>query len=145
MKRIDDKANSQIHTEVKNVLISTGVIGKVPFRLGDVVARYGGEEFAVILPNTDDRKGIVAERCRRAVERMQIRHVSSDIAHVVTVSVGESTQWPHREGDPLQLLSEADDALYRAKDAGRNRIEVAKAEPALVTDGGQASTPLQEY
>ncbi|MEJ5252152.1 MAG: GGDEF domain-containing protein [Chthonomonadetes bacterium] len=88
-------------------------------RAYDFVARYGGEEFAVILPDTDiETAMVVAERVRQIVEQHPFPKGR------VTVSVGVA-QW--RAGvDPGKLIQEADDALYRAKRAGRNRVCIAE-------------------
>ncbi|MEA3642320.1 MAG: diguanylate cyclase [Lamprobacter sp.] len=91
----------------------------------DLVARYGGEEFVALLPETD-RNGArhLAERMRAGVEALSIPHVGSSIAEVVTLSLGVAT---HKDGDAKadlsQLLACADQALYRAKHQGRNRVE----------------------
>ncbi len=82
----------------------------------DTVARYGGEEFAVILPDTDFSGAmVVAERCRRAIagEPWDKRPI--------TVSVGVAT-FTKTTTDAATLVKEADDALYRSKQAGRNRV-----------------------
>ena len=85
-------------------------------RSTDIVARYGGEEFAVILPHTDFAGAMVlAERCRRAVAG-----VTWD-KRTVTVSVGVSTLTPEME-NPSALVREADQAMYRSKQTGRNRV-----------------------
>ena len=81
----------------------------------DLVARYGGEEFAVVLPDTDYSGAMVlAERCRRAVAAAGWPH------RPVTVSVGVATL--AADGGPADLVREADQALYRSKQAGRNRV-----------------------
>ncbi len=85
-------------------------------RSTDVVARYGGEEFAIILPDTDFAGAMVlAERCRRAVATAMWDKRS------VTVSVGVSTLTPET-ANASALLQEADQALYRSKQTGRNRV-----------------------
>lgn len=87
----------------------------------DAVARFGGEEFIAVLPRTalaEARE--VAERIRQAVQALQIPH--ADASGVVTVSVGVSAG---RAGDgqiEAALVSAADEALYEAKHAGRNRV-----------------------
>ena len=94
-------------------------------RSADVVGRYGGEEFLVILPETDlDGACVVAERLKQAVEALQIPHEGSGLAPYVTVSMGVSAMVPRTEGDPAILLQLADQALYQAKQSGRNRIDV---------------------
>ena len=82
----------------------------------DVVARYGGEEFAVLLPDTDSAGALVAaERLRRAVAS-----VGWDL-RAVTISVGVATRGDDT-GDEKVLVTEADQALYRSKREGRNRV-----------------------
>lgn len=92
-------------------------------RPADLVARYGGEEFAVILPNTNLAGAVcVAENIRRAVMELQIEHNDSATAPVVTLSLGVACARP-AVGHLLEiLLTTADQALYRAKEAGRNRV-----------------------
>ena len=91
-------------------------------RNADLFARYGGEEFVAVLPGTDGRGSkVLAEEIRRRVEACHIPHSSSPHG-VVTVSIGFASQMlgPQSEGNPLLLA--ADEALYRAKSAGRNRV-----------------------
>lgn len=91
-------------------------------RQSDRVARYGGEEFVAYLPETTlDRAKEVAERIRRGVENLTLSPEVS--AGELTVSIGIAVF--QRETDTLEsLVRRADEALYRAKDRGRNRIEV---------------------
>ena len=91
-------------------------------RAGDFVARFGGEEFVVLLPGMTARHAAeLAEDLRRVIETMGLAHPDSD-AGVVTASLGVAGA----EGEPLidyeELLKAADQALYAAKRAGRNRI-----------------------
>ncbi|GAB4343267.1 MAG: PleD family two-component system response regulator [Desulfobulbaceae bacterium] len=89
----------------------------------DVVARYGGEEFAVILPETGSKGAMeVAEALRIAVERENIPHESSKVSDHVTISVGVATWLPEKGSNPELLLAAADEALYRSKENGRNRV-----------------------
>lgn len=91
-------------------------------RPADLVARYGGEEFSVVLPDTADASE-VADACRRAVEALEIRHETSSVADVVTISVGIAVLTPETWQQNLNdLLTRADDALYLAKEAGRNQV-----------------------
>ncbi|MGD2117909.1 MAG: diguanylate cyclase [Chromatiales bacterium] len=92
----------------------------------DMVARYGGEEFMLILPNTDHSGvAMVAEKVRKAVQARAVPHAHSSISEVVTVSMGTATAIPDaKEGLDL-LLREADIALYRAKQMGRNQVQAA--------------------
>jgi diguanylate cyclase (GGDEF)-like protein len=90
----------------------------------DFAARYGGEEFIVLLPSTDSiGAAFVAERIRSSVESVDI-NCENPNGRKVTVSVGVSTRIPSHEG-PMSIsgfISEADEALYKAKEAGRNRV-----------------------
>ncbi|MCG8618362.1 MAG: GGDEF domain-containing protein, partial [Desulfobacterales bacterium] len=89
-------------------------------------ARYGGEEFAVILPNTHaDGARRVAEDIRERLRDTGIPHKASVAGEVVTLSFGIGSVVPQRTGTVADLVSLADQALYKAKAAGRNRVVVA--------------------
>jgi diguanylate cyclase (GGDEF)-like protein len=93
-------------------------------RPGDLVARYGGEEFVAVLPQTDAGLALImAERVRQTVQDLAMRHESSSTSLCVTVSIGVATS--ERGGSAQQsahLIDVADQALYRAKREGRNRV-----------------------
>lgn len=91
-------------------------------RGGDLVARYGGEEFAVVLPNAGEEAMSVAERCRAAVEALNVAHAQSGGIGHVTVSIGMSSVLPNASLEPEDLLDSADRALYSAKEGGRNQV-----------------------
>lgn len=90
-------------------------------RPGDLLARYGGEEFILLLPQMDDGINQLAEKCRAAVEALQIRNPASHYG-VLTISLGLSIGLPQPGKDPSDLIRAADQALYEAKGAGRNQI-----------------------
>ncbi|MGU7774192.1 sensor domain-containing diguanylate cyclase [Burkholderia sp. MR1-5-21] len=91
-------------------------------RQADHVARYGGEEFVVTLPDTDARgAAIVAEAIRRAIAGLGVEHVKSPYG-CVTASIGVATTADDRTISAETLLKLADEALYRAKSGGRNRV-----------------------
>ncbi|MFJ4065137.1 diguanylate cyclase domain-containing protein [Pseudomonas sp. NPDC089996] len=90
-------------------------------RPADLAARYGGEEFQVLLPETELAGArILAERIRAQVQALA---PFADDAHAVTVSIGIGVYIPGTQRDLTGVLSAADQALYRAKANGRNRVE----------------------
>jgi diguanylate cyclase (GGDEF)-like protein len=93
-------------------------------RPSDLAARHGGEEFACVLPEVD-RSGALAlaESIRVQVAQLKIPHDASPVAGYVTVSMGVATVVPTPEVVPGVLIAMADQALYRAKAAGRDRVE----------------------
>jgi diguanylate cyclase (GGDEF)-like protein/PAS domain S-box-containing protein len=92
-------------------------------RAGNIAARYGGEEFAVILPDTDaEGAHLFAESLREKIEDLDIKHTDSKVGSHVTISLGVSTAIPEKDSTPDTLMSQADKALYKAKQGGRNRV-----------------------
>ena len=91
-------------------------------RSGDLVARYGGEEFAVVIPNTELTEDGKLEKCRAVIEGLKIPHEGSPVLDYVTISIGACTVYPSAELEIDDIISAADQALYRAKLEGRNRI-----------------------
>ncbi|MFZ2161079.1 MAG: GGDEF domain-containing protein [Sideroxyarcus sp.] len=103
-------------------LKSLAGIMSVNLRPHDLLVRYGGEEFAILLPETElvDAKNI-AERLRTLVAANEI--ISGDLVFKITISIGIALA---KQEDKLEdIFAEADRALYRAKETGRNRVEIA--------------------
>ncbi|GAB4252184.1 MAG: hypothetical protein Kow00109_27800 [Acidobacteriota bacterium] len=91
----------------------------------DLFARYGGEEFALVLPHTPKERGVaLLERIRKTIEEMTVEDPTLGYSAKVTLSVGVAC-FPEDGEDPETLVAEADEALYRAKAGGRNRVAVA--------------------
>lgn len=124
-KAFNDRAS---HPEGDRCLIQVAyAIHACLRRPADFLARYGGEEFAVILPDTDADGALrLAESVRAAVERLEVPHPDAAAHPWVTVSIGVGGVAPDAAaGGPATaraLLRTADEALYRAKQAGRNRV-----------------------
>ena len=96
----------------------------------DLVARYGGEEFAVILPATSAADAErLAESTRLAIAGLNLPHLASEVAPILTVSVGVATATLKGWKTPEELVAAADEALYSAKRSGRNRAVVAVQQP----------------
>lgn len=102
-------------------------------RPADMVARYGGEEFIILLPETDEA-GLqcVAERIHTRINNAAIPHVGSQVADIVTVSMGTTCTIPNVMDDPRHLLEAADRALYMAKSKGRNQSIMQLYHPSVV-------------
>ncbi|HWQ61902.1 MAG TPA: diguanylate cyclase, partial [Negativicutes bacterium] len=98
-------------------------------RTTDLIARYGGEEFVAVLPATDAVGAAeVAESLRAAVEALAIPHTASSVSDVITVSLGAATVFPGPGDSPTDIVAMADQAMYQAKQQGRNRVVQAVAQ-----------------
>jgi diguanylate cyclase (GGDEF)-like protein len=117
-KSINDRFG---HGRGDEVLAAVGAVFADTLRASDFVGRYGGEEFLVLLPGSDTPCAVVvAEKIRSAVERIQI----PTITETISISIGVAVM-PDNAVDAETLSQAADRALYAAKKAGRNRVEVA--------------------
>ena len=95
-------------------------------RPADTVARYGGEEFIVLLPETDSGGALtVAEKLRADIEALHLPNPDSTVSPHITVSLGVTTVVPAANSDPTECIKLVDEALYRAKQAGRNRLSIS--------------------
>ncbi|MFZ4875918.1 GGDEF domain-containing protein [Janthinobacterium sp. Mn2066] len=125
------KAINDAHGHAVGDLVLVDVAGVITaaLRAGDFVARFGGEEFVVLLPDTDQERAIlIAQRIRQVLHQPR----PSGAMHLprYTVSIGIACQ--HGSGEPLDaMLLRSDRALYRAKQAGRDRIETGEDDPAV--------------
>ena len=125
-KNIND---SYGHIAGDQVLIAVAKCITNCLRPSDMPVRYGGEEFTVFLPNTTSENAkIIAERLRSSVEKMQIALSSGEVISV-TVSVGFTER---QQGDTVEtIIKRADDALYHAKESGRNRVCLNLGEDSM--------------
>jgi two-component system chemotaxis family response regulator WspR len=114
LKNVADCLNSSIHRDT------------------DFLARYGGEEFSVILPETHLDGAIkVAETIRENIQSLEIPHAKSKVSDFVSISIGVSAVVPLMATAPEILIAAADQALYKAKENGRNRVEFSKIMETL--------------
>ncbi|GAB4246517.1 MAG: hypothetical protein Kow00129_06860 [Thermoleophilia bacterium] len=115
-KKVNDSCG---HPTGNRVLTRAGHLIKEQVRPYDSACRIGGEEFGIILPEVENDEGLrIAERIRQAIEAWD-----EDYLPNVTISLGVAT-FPTDATTPGQLVTRADDAMYRAKAAGRNRTIV---------------------
>jgi len=99
--------------------IAQAIVGQC--RRSDTASRYGGEEFVILCPDTVAKGAtILAERCRAAVERIRLTAPSGEIRTTISLGVADSRGVP----SPQRLVKQADDALYQAKQRGRNQVVV---------------------
>ncbi len=109
-------------------------------RAGDLAARYGGEEFGVILPGATAKQALLyAERLRRNVWRQRITHERAPVGSTISLSAGVASLEVVANASEEHLLMAADEALYQAKSAGRNRVALATGRPAAAPKLEQAS------
>jgi len=127
-KRVNDKFG---HQSGDDVLREVATRIKKELRLSDSLGRYGGEEFIVLLTQaTVQDAARIAERIRASVAQQAIPVAGADEALKVTVSIGAAAQTPPDRNIPAdmarqKLVARADEALYRAKESGRNRVVLA--------------------
>ena len=124
-KEVNDRLG---HLVGSQTLEDVGDVITRALRAGDVAARFGGEEFAAFLLNADCEQGLIAaERVRAAIEEHPFsatrRGSSAEVGPPlhITISVGVAV-FPGDTRDPIELVEQADTALYRAKNTGRNRV-----------------------
>lgn len=104
------------------------VLNSTVTRPGDLAARYGGEEFAVILTTGNRGALLLAQKMRLKITKLRINLGFTQLEKHITISLGVATQYPAIESSPPKLIEEADKALYRAKNEGRNKTRYSGRE-----------------
>ncbi|MGI4775474.1 MAG: diguanylate cyclase, partial [Janthinobacterium lividum] len=126
-KAVNDAYGHQAGDEI--LIIFTNIL-KQTFRATDLISRYGGEEFAVLLCDTSLSEAIaIAERVRSLIESQEFKISSLNISIKKTASIGVSLYL--KDESVASFIKRADDALYKAKDIGRNKIVSGNAEAVL--------------
>ncbi len=127
-KRVNDTYGHLVGDEV---LLAAAQAMRSALRAGDVLARYGGEEFMVVCPNVErDALAAVGDRLRQAVSNAPAVHGGCAVR--ITTSVGGAALGEVIRGSAELLLGAADEALYAAKRAGRDRVVVAPEVAVVV-------------
>ncbi|MGH9700358.1 MAG: GGDEF domain-containing response regulator [Candidatus Acidiferrales bacterium] len=123
-KRVNDTYG---HAAGDAVLRETTVRMKTCVRSYDFIGRYGGEEFLLVIPSSDAAGTLaLAERIRQSIQSPPITTDAGEIKFTISLGVAAST--PARPFGSQELLLQADQALYRAKENGRNRVELAATQ-----------------
>ncbi|NQV85237.1 MAG: diguanylate cyclase [Rhodospirillales bacterium] len=116
-KAVNDTHGHNIGDEA---LIQTVAVIQQTLRAEDIMARLGGEEFAVLLPETEKAKGaLLAERIRVAISEIVVETPTTPLTFTMSIGISESTD---ADTDIDDALKRADDALYQAKERGRNQV-----------------------
>jgi diguanylate cyclase (GGDEF)-like protein len=120
-KRYNDSYGHPAGDECLRIMGS--MLRRIVKRSTDVLARYGGEEFVILLPDTSAQgAGLIAERIADELAMLNLPHKASSLGGKLTVSMGCATCKVSRGSKPDILVAAADEALYQAKGAGRNRF-----------------------
>jgi diguanylate cyclase (GGDEF)-like protein len=142
-KAVNDRFGHAIGDEALRLFARTAI---VTLRATDVVGRLGGEEFAAILPGDLSVTATAAERVRAAFETAGVEIVGARVGATVSIGAASANELPC---DLLALLARADEALYRAKQAGRNVVEFDRntapvAPPLAPTHHRKDDEPVRE-
>lgn len=115
------------HAMGDHVLQTVGVLLRSLVRGGDLACRYGGEELVLVLPTATHQVALDrAEHVRQAISQLRLVYQEQRLDQI-TASLGVAT-YPTHGKSAAALLHAADQALYRAKNAGRNRVVAAQVE-----------------
>ncbi|WP_336367005.1 GGDEF domain-containing protein [Marinobacter sp. C2H3] len=111
------------HLAGDEVIRHTARVTKDAIRQSDKAGRYGGEEFGIILPETDaEGARVICERIRETIEQSLVDTSNGEVRYTISMGVAQLNDAPENY---MQWLQRADEALYAAKEAGRNRVVIA--------------------
>ncbi|WP_226609077.1 GGDEF domain-containing protein [Marinobacter nauticus] len=119
-KRVNDTYG---HLAGDEVIRHTAEVTRKNIRQSDSAGRYGGEEFGIILPETDAESArVICERIREAIENSTVSTTAGDIRYTVSMGIAQLTETPENY---MQWMQKADEALYKAKESGRNKVVIS--------------------
>lgn len=122
-KQINDRHGHHIGDQMLQLVATTA---QAALRQSDLLGRYGGEEFVVMLTRVSNAEALlVAERLRSAIEQLILTDNQQSVT--TSISVGLTLSYPHAEIPLERLIQQADHALYQAKAAGRNNVQIYSA------------------
>ncbi|ERS82331.1 diguanylate cyclase [Marinobacter sp. C1S70] len=111
------------HLAGDEVIRHTADVTRNNIRQSDSAGRYGGEEFGIILPETDAESArVICERIREAIENSTVNTTAGDIRYTVSMGIAQLTETPENY---MRWMQKADEALYKAKESGRNKVVVS--------------------
>ncbi|WP_370231072.1 GGDEF domain-containing protein [Marinobacter nauticus] len=111
------------HLAGDEVIRHTAEVTRNNIRQSDSAGRYGGEEFGIILPETDaENARVICERIREAIENSTVSTTAGDIRYTVSMGIAQLTETPENY---MQWMQKADEALYKAKESGRNKVVIS--------------------
>lgn len=112
------------HLAGDEVIRHTAQTTRSNIRQSDSAGRYGGEEFGIILPETDaENARLICERIRESIEKSTVETSAGNITYTISMGIAQLTDEPENY---MQWMQKADEALYAAKESGRNRVVVAE-------------------
>ncbi|OJS99887.1 GGDEF domain-containing protein [Marinobacter nauticus] len=112
------------HLAGDEVIRHTAKVTRNSIRQSDSAGRYGGEEFGIILPETDaENARLICERIRESIEKSTMETSAGNITYTISMGIAQLTDEPENY---MQWMQKADEALYAAKESGRNRVVVAE-------------------
>lgn len=112
------------HLAGDEVIRHTAQITRSSIRQSDSAGRYGGEEFGIILPETDaENARIICERIRESIEKSTVETSAGNITYTISMGIAQLTDEPENY---MQWMQKADEALYAAKESGRNKVVVGE-------------------
>ncbi|QFS87709.1 MULTISPECIES: GGDEF domain-containing protein [unclassified Marinobacter] len=112
------------HLAGDEVIRHTAQITRSSIRQSDSAGRYGGEEFGIILPETDaENARLLCERIREGIEKSTVETSAGNITYTISMGIAQLTDEPENY---MQWMQKADEALYAAKESGRNKVVVGE-------------------